>query len=108
MFSTPEIALYDVLRLVAGAASLIVIFLTPFALYRPIPWHQRLRQAGAAIVGSAVIGAYLLTLGTVPTPPWRVFVVTIGMVAFAAGTVAQVGQYHREDRERLFPRRHGR
>ena len=81
-----ELIIYDALRIIAALAALGVVAMTPFALARRrMAWGQKARFIGAAAVGVAIIGAYLTTLGTVPTSAWRLVVIAVGLIISAAG-----------------------
>lgn len=105
MFSTPELIVWDGLRLVAALASLVVSLTTPWIVMgRAMTWHQRLRFIGAALVGAAIVSAYLQALGTVPRTYWHTVAISIGMVMLAIGWVT----YLRSTVPISPPRRHRR
>ena len=83
------IVLWDVLRIVAAVAALVVLAVTPFAVIRtPLVWHQKARFIGLAMLGPPVIGGYLTQLGTVPDQGgWRTVLIATGLVVAAAGMV---------------------
>lgn len=91
MFATPAVAVFDALRIIAASLSLLIIGLTPYAITRPsVTWHQRLRFLGSALLGSAIVGAYLESLGTLPSQWWRTPLVTLGILASFVGLVAHL------------------
>jgi peptidoglycan/LPS O-acetylase OafA/YrhL len=95
VFSTLYIALYDTLRLLAASAGLFIVATTPYAVTRRgMRWHQRARFVGLALLSGAIIGAYLLALGTVPEFWWRTWLVTAGIVLGMIGTVAYLWETH--------------
>lgn len=91
MFGTPELILFDSLRIVAGLASLGVIALTPYALTRHrMDWSQKTRFVGLAMLSAAIVGAYLEALGTVPAAWWRTALICAGAVFGLVGLVGFV------------------
>lgn len=105
MFSSPELILWDTMRVLAALASIVVIGVTPFALTRPMTWDQRMRFIGSALVGLAIVGAYLQGLGAVPDQWWRTVAVTVGMLLSAIGWTAHL---HATSRNAPPPSRHRR
>lgn len=81
-----ELIIFDTLRIVAALCALGVVGMTPFALVRRrMAWGQMARFIGASAIGVAVIHSYLTSLGTVPASPWRLVVISLGLIVSVAG-----------------------
>lgn len=88
MFGSPELILFDSMRVVAALAALVIIGATPFAVARPrMSWGQRLRFIGLAAVCTAIVGSYLEALGTIPPAWWRTVLITLGALLSLAGVL---------------------
>ena len=106
MFSTPGLIVWDTLRIIAAVGGLAVVGMTPFALAKPrMTWDQRIRFIGSAMLGAAVIGAYLYQLGTYPEQWWRTILVVLGIVFGAIGLAHFLHRYREAARG---PSRHSR
>lgn len=99
MFGTTALILHDSLRIIAALACIVVIAATPYVLFkgRRFGWPRQLRIIGAALVGGAIVGGYLQTLGTPAPSVWRLSLITLGALAQATGLVVFLA--HRKYRE---------
>lgn len=75
----------DTLRWIGAAASLALLPVCIYAIFRRITWDQRIRFAALAAIGISVVGSQLDRVGTPGT--WRTPVVTVGVILGLVGTV---------------------
>lgn len=107
MFGTPALIWFDSLRVLAALGCVVTVAVTPYVLIKGknFGWPRQLRIAGAALVGVAITGGYLASLGDAVPSVWRLALITMGALAQAVGMVAFVArERYRTDEQPPTPR----